>query len=164
MSISDEIINRFNAVFGEPRTPDPDTFLTEFARCMDGYDENALRKAADRLIATSTFWPKPAELLAEANRILADKRKFQPPENETFRIAPKTPEQLAMANELVANFKKFMAENVTISEKPDTTTNWKRGQRPGFEAMQRNSPNPGLHITPKGLSDISRRITGERDE
>ena len=65
MSIADEIIGRFNAVFGEPKTTDPELFLAEFARCMDGYDPEALRKAADRVIASNVYWPKPAELLAD---------------------------------------------------------------------------------------------------
>lgn len=152
MSISDEIIGRFNAVFGEPRTTDPELFLNEFARCMDGYDEGALRTAADRLIETNVHWPRPAELLTEARRVLADQRRFAPPkpvEHARAETRRATPEEMAKREaehrELMANFRKFMARCTQgPDEKP--AVNWKAGQRTEFERMQRESPNRGLHM------------------
>lgn len=173
MNVADEIIGRFNAVFGEPRTDNPDLFLQEFARCMDGYDENALRKAADRLIAKNTFWPKPAELLGEVRTILADQRRFRSPERGSweFRHAEREPftpvqrsqEEIDRANELVANFKKFLAEHTTVSDREKVEPDWKNGQRPGFAKMQRESPNKGLHTTTEGLSALSKRMMGDRE-
>jgi hypothetical protein len=169
MSVSSEIIGRFNAVFGEPRTTDPELFLNEFARCMDGYDEDALRKAADRLIESNVHWPRPAELLAEARRILADQRRFAPREKpEPRKYGPKlSDEELAQReaahSEMMANFRKFMGRCSTPKdEKP--AVDWKAGQRTEFERMQRESPNRGMHMTLEGLSDTSRRITGEHQE
>lgn len=163
MTISDEIIERFLAVFGEPKTPNPEVFINEFARSMDGYDETALRAAADNLIKSSTFWPKPAELLGEARRIISDRTMHRPAEHQSWKPIARTDEQRAMADELVAQFKKFLAERTTVSEAPPPI-DWKRGQRDGFREMQRNSPNPGLHMTREGLSALSRRITGEHEE
>lgn len=74
MSAAKEVIKRFMAVFGEPRTPDPDTFLVEFERSLEGYDAKALRKACDTLIRKSTFWPKPAEVIEIAATILTERQ------------------------------------------------------------------------------------------
>jgi len=166
MSISQEIIARFMAVFGEPRTTDPDLFLKEYARCMDGYDEAALRKAADKLIASSTFWPKPAELLAETRKALADaarhRRPHVPAEHEQIERREVSPEARARTDKLVADLK---AKLTLTSQEP--TPRPVDASAGSFYDMQRNSPNKGLHMTREGLARLteqSRRQTGERDE
>lgn len=77
MSVAKEVISRFMAVFGEPKTPDPDGFLVEFAQCLSGCEATALRKAADTLIRRSTFWPKPAEVLELVSEILAERDRLR---------------------------------------------------------------------------------------
>ena len=160
--VADEIINRLMAVFGEPKSSNPELFLAEFARAMDGYDPDALRKAADNLINNAKYWPRPAELLDEARRVLGERQKHRPPETFAPRQDP-TPEEIAGVKAMLVDFHKFMAANVTVSERPDDT-NWKRGQRDQFEAMQKASPNQGMHRTRAGMMDLAKRITGDRDD
>ena len=73
-----------------------------------------------------------------------------------------TEREIAAVAEIMANFRAFMDSNTTGERKDDV--DWKRGQRDGFEDAQRKSPNKGLHMTPYGLSQLSKRVTGERDE
>ena len=163
---ADQIIRRFMAVFGEPRTPEPDLFLAEFARCMDRIDVEALQTAADRLIKTSVYWPKPAELISEAERVIAERNRAKrraEPEHERWTQHARTPEATAMANELTRNFCEFVKRNTTDS-RSEVKVDWRRGQRDAFEATQRESANQGMHMTWDGLSRISRRITGEGKE
>lgn len=41
---------------------------------------------------------------------------------------------------------------------------WTRAQRPGFKAIQQDSPNRGLHLTKEGvLSETSKRMAGDRE-
>jgi hypothetical protein len=141
MSIADEIIERFMAIFGEPKTPNPEVFLAEYADCMEGYDEAALRRAADRLIRSKTFWPRPAELLEEANRVLAERRIGKPVTPEPPRRDP-TAEERANVLEELEGFRKFMAANVTVSVTADEARvkgDFIRVQRPGFYERQRNA-------------------------
>lgn len=166
MSVADEIIERFMAVFGEPKTTNPDLFITEFARSMDGYDEAALRKAADKLIASSTFWPKPAELLAETRKALADAARHRKPhvpaEHEPIERREVSPEAKARTDKLVADLKAKLTP-----DSPEPTARPIDASVGSFYDMQRNSPNRGLHMTREGLARLteqSRRQTGERDE
>jgi hypothetical protein len=92
-----DTLRRFMAVYGEPRTPDPDEFLTEFAACLEGCDASALRKATDRLIRKSSFWPKPAEVLEAVSSILAERDR----QMETTRRPPNVHEQFKLATGLV---------------------------------------------------------------
>jgi len=92
-----DTLRRFMAVYGEPRTPDPDEFLTEFAACLEGCDASALRKATDRLIRKSAFWPKPAEVLEAVSSILAERDR----QAESTRRPPTVQEQFRRATGLI---------------------------------------------------------------
>jgi hypothetical protein len=55
-----------------------------------------------------------------------------------------TPESKARVQAMVDEMKRNFAAN-KIDEKEPVEIDWRRGQRDGFEEMQRTSPNKGLH-------------------
>lgn len=68
-------------------------------------------------------------------------------------------------------WQKQNAERLSGTHPRDFSKHLANVMSPAFRGMQRNSPNRGLHMSEKGLSDlrngitdISRRMTGERDE
>ena len=91
------IIDRFVAVFGEPRVPDPALFLVEYRRALVGLDAGVLDKVADVLICKSTFWPKPAEVLELASGILADRDRRA----AASRPGTSLTRQMVIANRLI---------------------------------------------------------------
>lgn len=155
MSPAEEVVERLAAVYGEPKTPNPELFLVEVTRALTGWDGDVLHRAADRAIAKYRFWPTPAEVLAEARVIAAEKYRANatPAEHKPIdlrNIKGRTPEQRVAAQELVDNMKKvFTASSSTPDEQ---SVNWRRGQRPEFEAMQRRSRMGYLHMTKDGLA------------
>lgn len=69
MTPEKKLIVRFLTVFGEPKSLAPELFIEEFTKAIAGYPPDVLEKSGDVMIRKSTFWPKPAEVLAEVRRI-----------------------------------------------------------------------------------------------
>lgn len=78
MTPADEVIERFLAMFGDPKTGNPELFLVEYRKALTGYGADLLRRAADRVMKTATFWPKPAELLEQVNILAANRYGSNP--------------------------------------------------------------------------------------
>jgi hypothetical protein len=158
MNAADNAIERFIAMFGEPRTPNPEKFIEEYQKALRGIDAEVLDKAVDRIMRTVTFWPKPAEVIQEAHRVAAEKYEHRPADWDAIDKDRKegwkfddltrsavTPESKARVQAMVEEMKRNLAERV-VDGKPDPfAPDWERGQREGFEEMQRTSPNKGLH-------------------
>lgn len=158
---AEEIIERFLAMFGEPKTTNPDLFLTEYQKALTGYDAELLHRAADKVMKTATFWPKPAEVLAVVTDIAAERYRHRPAEHVHGDLPKRTPEELKAAQDMVDGLKRIFAERQI--EIPLAELDWSSAHRPGFHDMQRTSPNVGLHRPKAGLSEISKRMTGERE-
>lgn len=157
MSAADDLIDRFMAVFGEPKTVDVDKFLDEYAKALRGLDARVLEKAGDTIIKRSTFWPRPAEVYAEAEKAAAVLYAARGrDEFKTYRKEP-TPEEKARVR---AMCEEFFAERVTQAKPERRSDEWADVTRDAFERMQRRSQS-WMH---GGLSDTSRRMTGEKDE
>lgn len=66
---------RLAAVYGSPDTPDPDGYLREFRRQLDGFDDAVLHEAADRIFRDATkakrAWPAIGVCLAHCQAIVA---------------------------------------------------------------------------------------------
>ena len=149
MSPAEEVVERLTVVFGEPKTPSPELFLIEFTRALTGWDGDVLHRAADRVIAKSTFWPRPAEVLGEARIVAADKYRANatPAEHKPFdQRTARTVEQRAAAQELVDNMKRFLADHVQRDGSADQSIDWRRGQRHEFRSMQSSSRFADLHL------------------
>lgn len=159
----DILIDRLLTVFGEPKVDAPDAYLVEFGNALRGWDANILAKAGDEVIRSCKFWPRPAEVIDIARGIAASeaaaRQRNAPPPHGDDR-PPLSPEAAARAQELVAEMKRFIAAN-TINDPATKPIDWVRGQKPGFERMQRESPNHGLH---RVLTQRSRAMSGEHDE
>ena len=157
MNAADDAIERFLAMFGEPKTPNPERFIGEYRKALIGIDADVLERAVDRIMRSTTFWPKPAEVIQEAHRVAAEKYQHRPDDWDAIEADRKagwkfadlaksapTPEQKARVQAMVDEMKRNFAAN-RIDEKEPIEIDWKRGQRDGFEEMQRTSPNKGLH-------------------
>lgn len=159
MTPAEDAIDRLLAMFGEPRTTSPERFIAEYQKALTGIEAALLELAVDRVMRRSTFWPKPAEIIEEVNRIAADKYRHRATDwdaveadrkagwqfSDLTKGAP-TPEARARAQAMVEEFKRNLdAMRIDDGEDP-LEPDWKRGQRDGFLEMQRNSPNRKIHL------------------
>lgn len=158
MNAEDKMIQRLLSVFGEPKTPNPELFLEEFAKAIKGWDARVLEEAGDRVIRSSTFWPKPAELIEEATAIAA--AMYAPkatPLDDTNWPEP-SPEAKARVDALLREtLPKLKAGGKVFTDPkplPDVS-------RQSFETTQRESPNTSLHAKHGTLTDLSKRMMGE---
>lgn len=157
-------VARLLSVFGEPKTADPALYIEEFSKALKGTDPMVLEKAVDRWMKRDTpFWPRPGELLAEVERVAADLYNDK-------RRAEHKPFAMREVDEAVIARVKTMVEKAVGAMQGDghvvgkaSETQWERGREREFRAMQECSRNSHLHTRP-GLSPVSKRITGERDE
>lgn len=150
-----EVIKRLVAIYGEPKTGDPEAFLEEFAKAISGYSRESLHRACDRVIKACTFWPKPAELLEHLRAKIQTTPDF--PNNDWSRDAP-TPESRARCNALMADLRRALSASTTgeapRARLPDV-------DRPAFEEMRERSPLHHLHRVT--LSQRSRSMSGDRE-
>lgn len=156
------LAERLLNLFGPPQCDDPAAYLAEVADALKGYDWDTCMAIGTMARDQCQFFPRIAELHHFANAAVRDRefRSRKPYEPEPERPPP-TPEQCAVAAELVRRAKEAMAAHAMPKEKW-TDPDWKAGQRPGFEKMQRESPNHGLHRAKGGrLTDLSRRMSGD---
>lgn len=158
-----KLIARLTAVFGEPRSDEPESFVAEFERAIHGYDAEVLAKVGDEIIATTVpndrgwvIWPLPGVVRKIADRLSA--AKFKPKYQPTEDRPPITQEQSARAEELMTEFRKAV-ERLNVTPTNDAKP-WREASKPAFDRMQRESPNRKLHCN---LTDLSKRMTGERD-
>lgn len=142
----DNLLSRLMTVFGDPKTDDLEGFIREYRRTLAGYSDKVLEKATDKIIDTSLFWPRPAEVKAIAYAVAASMapapKTFEEPAFEPY-IHPEQrgPEGLRSAEEIMAEFRRNMAERRLAAEPDPAEIDWKRAQRDGFRDMQENSPN-----------------------
>lgn len=133
------LIRRLVAVFGEPKTDDPEVYLMEFERALSGWADEILQLAGDKVINESVFWPKPAEVLAAARGIAGDlARKRAKPEHQPIYTNNASEEEKARVKELV----RFALMNIRRHEiEPPAPSDAVASNRDEFTAMQRCSPN-----------------------
>lgn len=169
MSPAEEAIERLLALFGEPKTSNPERFLEEYRKALTGIDSRVLERATDRIITKSTFWPKPAEIIAEAHHIASQLYSHRPTDWDAvdkdrregwsvsdlkrYRSEETRARVQGMVDELKANIAAMEVE-------PKDDVDWLKGQQSDFEDMQALSPN-GTHRTPAGLTQRSRRMMGD---
>lgn len=162
MTPEDRVVMRLTTMFGQPRTEDPEVYVVEFAKAIRGYDSEALEKACDEVIQSSTFWPKPVEIIQRAAQIASWRARLnaKPPASDPLPPA-RSEDEKARVRAMVAEFNRSIARMTAPMEAAKLPDSVSRGD---FEHMQRTSPNAALHRTAHGLSELSKRITGERDE
>lgn len=158
----DRLIERLLNIFGPPNCDNPADYIDELRGALKGYDWQTCMQMGDAARDRCKFFPRPAELREFADEIVRENawknRKPYEPEPE---IPPPSPEQAARVKALVDEAKQAIAENTIFDRKHET--NWIAGQRPGFEKMQRESPNTHLHRV-RTLTPASKRMMGENDE
>lgn len=141
MSPQAKLIERLVTVFGMPERPDPDAFLNEFAKALKGWPEQVLEKAGDRIIRSSTFWPKPSEVALECERVIAWERKPEPNLPLGDEPSQPTPEAKQRVRAMVADLK----AKIAMQSLPERDVVLPPTDAFEFERMQATSPNRGLH-------------------
>lgn len=148
-------LNRMGILYGPPETPDPKAFIREYEAMLSRYSPEIIRAAGDRIRDSHTrrSWPTPGEVrealleVAPApERVDWDSVEGERKEGWKFADLAKsaTPESKARVQAMVDEMKRNFAAN-KIDTKEPVEIDWARGQRDGFEEMQRTSPNRGLH-------------------
>jgi hypothetical protein len=141
----DNLLSRLMTVYGDPKTDDLEGFIREYRRALAGYSDKVLDKATDKIIDSSLFWPRPAEVKAIAYGVAASIAPARKPADEPLEpyIHPESrgPEGLRSAAEIMAEFRAGMAEKRLAAEPDPAEIDWSRAQRDGFRDMQANSPN-----------------------
>jgi hypothetical protein len=97
----DQLLQRFAAQFGDPKTDDMETFFETYRDRLDGFSEDIISKACGRIIDHHTFptWPTVGEChkamreIADSEAIPADKANyvFQGPKSWRF-LHPSQPQ------------------------------------------------------------------------
>jgi hypothetical protein len=73
MSPSDSFVARMIDVFAAPQTENPKAYVDEMRKAIAGWDQATLDKAADRLVKTAKFFPRPAEVIEVCEAIAASR-------------------------------------------------------------------------------------------
>jgi len=71
MTPEQKLVHTLLVMYGEPNTPDPKLYIDTFTKAIGGFAAADLERAGENVIRKSTFWPKPAEIVVAANRIIA---------------------------------------------------------------------------------------------
>lgn len=158
MNAADKFLNRMAVLYGPPETHDQNGFAAEYRAVLKQFSEHLLAPAGDLIRDTHTrkSWPTPGEVRESLNKVAAaratprpdwdaieaDRKegwKFSDLEKVAVDAAAK-----ARVQAMVDRLKRDLAAK-RLDEHDPVEPDWKRGQRDGFEEMQRTSPNVGLH-------------------
>lgn len=140
MTPEQKLVHTLLVMYGEPNTPDPKLYIETFTKAIVGHPADLLEAAGEAIIKKNTFWPKPAEVLAEVTRLggYNTRRGLQvfPPCDEP---PPLTDEQKARVREIkrlaidACEKAKEVFQPLAPPPKVDRDT---------FEAMRSASSNP----------------------
>ena len=138
---AEEVVARLSAVYGDPKTTDAVMFVDEYVKALTGFDGRVLHRAADRVIKSSMFWPRPAEIIAEAEHVASELYRHRPVDGDALDAERRKgwgPKDLEAHAEFMAEWKRVLAANV-VDQKDDV--DWEAGQKPAFTEMQHASRN-----------------------
>lgn len=139
MTPEQKLISRLLAMFGEPKSLDPDQFVKDFAKAIEGYSPELLEAAGDAVIRKCTFWPKPAEVIAEAVRIGSLTKGV-------FKAFPPSPEPPPLTDEQKVRVREIKRLAIAACDKVHEVLPPlpppPKVDRDSFEAMRSASRNP----------------------
>lgn len=150
----DDAIARLNTLYGPPATDDPAGFIDEYRRSLAGFSPEAMQHGLDYAVRNNPrpFWP-PVGAIYQAMKSKQDdidataraKRDLE----ESLRLRaerdarpPLTPEQEARVHEL---YREAMQNLSSARDDEPASIDWRRTQRPAFEAMIKSSRNRDLY-------------------
>lgn len=151
----DAIFARLVAMFGNPNTPNPDQFTADYLKALTGLDPDLLAKAADAIIRTAAFWPRPGEIYAEYLRLAQERdrmaeRRAAAPAAPLVDKSKRGPEWQAQHDALMASWRAHMA--AIAGEARPSEYDWSRGERPSFLRMQCESRSGLQRARPSGAT------------
>ncbi len=138
---AEEAVNRLMIVYGEPKTTDAEGYINEYLRAWTGIEAKVLHRAIDRIIKTSVFWPRPAEVVAEATNIASEMYHHQPVDGDALDAERRKgwgPKDLAAHEAFMLEWRRVMQKNVVD---PVDEVNWAKGQKTEFIDTQHGSRN-----------------------
>lgn len=166
MSTPEQFVERLMSHFSKRHADEKaeQIWFDDIVKTLKGYDPRVLDVAADLLIEerTEIRFPLPAEIRQFCSAASKQIYGATPePRDKYADLPPPTDEERARVQQIVEDAKRAIMSKALPAEPkapfPDVS-------RPAFEKMQRESPNPGLHMTRQGLTDLSKRITGDRED
>lgn len=160
MSPEDRLIARLLGVYGEPKTPDPEMFIAEFGKAIEGWSIRVLDKVGDQLIRDCQFWPKPAEVIEKAKAIAADMDRDGRAPRYRF------PSKMGPYDE--KTLETWRKAKIWRDSIPDDYWDRKTVRAPvphpnrkAFTDLQAKSPNTHLHGG--SLTEASKRMSGDHE-
>lgn len=99
--MSNPLLDRLLVVFGPPQSDDPAAYLAEVQKLIKAYSSAELDKAADLLLRSHKWFPKPADIVvacADAREILTPAKT---PDNLNFNTLDWKKENLDRADRLI---------------------------------------------------------------
>ena len=139
----DDVIARFLAVWGEPKSDHAEQFIAEYRRSLAGTSPEVLKAAADAVIDNEDYWPRPAAFRRHVNTVAARlESRRRPAEHATFDMTPPSPEQRERVAELVSGLKRSLAAIPDAFKSAAPPPSADRGT---FEGMRQSSRNDYLH-------------------
>lgn len=149
---AERVIHRLTTIFGEPKTENPADYVDEFVQAMDGYEDAILMAACDEIIRTATFFPRPGELLAIARRKSAERHAAS---SRGAEIADDQMEKIGPEDE------RFV--RALTKARTDAPAYARMIEARGWIKVRKLPDGPRKAATVAVLSDVTKRMTGERD-
>lgn len=151
------VLDQFQDLYGDPKRDDLEAFFEKYEKALAGWSDEILTRAVDIVIREHEFpsWPMPGAVTKACQRVCPPPRLVNQPLHD--EPEPLTPEQQARWEAIYQETMGFLKATTPKAKRPEDTS------RPAFEKMQRESKNSALHMTPEGLTALSKRITGERE-
>lgn len=146
----DEFLDRLAITFGQPDTADEALFIQNYEAVIGSTEPRVLAVAFSIIRDEHEFkaWPMPAvvrkAIASAALRVHGPARPTEPDHQQNPRANPSEQSRKRVAD-LVSGALQAMNQEGD-GAKPKYP--FAQVRRPGFEAMQRNSPNSYMHVEP----------------
>jgi hypothetical protein len=138
--VSTLVIRRFTTLYGPPTTDDPNGFIAEYHKALQGTDAAILEAAIDAVVKRQGVpaWPPVGACVEAVNEVaerrVAERRRQEEPVKE--RIEP-TPEQKARVKAIAAQFQAKLAANSHRLIEP--SEDWSRTTKPAWDKRMATS-------------------------
>lgn len=154
--VAQHFTQKFLNLYGAPDAVDPKAYVEEYARALTGTDPEILRLASNRIVDGRIIdgkavrgWPSVGECVAAvksvALRLEADRRSKAYAEQAAGKSdTVPMPDAKERVKALVKQAKSHLANadlERRLQNPPPALTDWKRGQKPAWEARMVSDPH-----------------------
>lgn len=170
-NVNQMVFEKFQALYGPPKTENPDLFMDEYEKHLSGYADEILEKAVDLVVAefAGTWgWP-PIGMIREAcKRVLPPPQQYQTfaPEADIERNPMVAARIAKLAKEAIQHIEEKREKPPESEAKYPNADDWMRmlAETPNHELHGINTEQQDAIREHYGLTPLSRRMTGEAAE